>query len=172
MASLSWLELPNILSFLALLISFGTFLYVAKTYTAHYRPYIAVVDFKHRLEGNPPTLMNWHCGIKNVGSIPAWIEMTESSVTYTTQGQTQTTPVGTLGKLYLAPDQLTHIDAQIPAPHLNAILNGTTTFQVHVKLTYEQLGGWWKKKYHYASVTQFLSRGALSAFVQVSTDTN
>ncbi len=96
MASSWWLS--DTLSLLAFLISLVTFLYVAKTYAVHYRSYIGIVNFKHTLEGNPPTLMYWRCGIKNVGSIPAWIEMEESSVIVTRQGQTpNTVPVTTFG---------------------------------------------------------------------------
>jgi len=55
MASSWWLS--DTLSLLAFLISLVTFLYVAKTYAVHYRPYIGIVNFKHTLEGNLPTLM-------------------------------------------------------------------------------------------------------------------
>ena len=171
MASLSWL--PNVLSLLAIVISFVTFLYVAKTYAAHYRPYIGVVNFKYTLEGNPPTLMYWRCGIKNVGAVPAWIEMEESSVIVTMQGQTPTTvPVTTFGKIYLVPEQITYIRGRIDGATLQGVLNGTRTLEVRVKLNYEQLGRLWKKKYHYTSTSQFVSSAKLSGFVFVSTDAN
>ena len=172
MASLSWL--PNILSLLALFISLGTLWYVRKTYAAHYRPYVGIVKFEHGFEGNPPNSMRWKLGLKNVGSIPAWVEFEETSVSLTTQDQTTITPVATTfgNKAYLVPEQICYISGNIEgAGSARAIFDGTTILEVNVKLNYNQPGRL-KKKYRYASSYRFLSLGQLSDFLLVSGDAN
>lgn len=170
----SW-SLSNTLSLLAFLISLGTFLYVAKTYAAQYRPYVGIVTFGHDFEGDPPTLMRWKFGLKNVGSIPAWVEFEETSVGLTTQGQMTTDPVVTTfgKKAYLVPEQICYISGNVQGAGVAArIYNGTTTLEVHVRLNYKKSGWLCKKKYRYTSIYRFLSLGNLSDFLLVSGDAN
>ncbi len=164
--------MAEVFSILALLVSLGTFAYVARTYAVHYRPYVAIFMFGHNVEGNPPTRMRWRCDIKNAGSIPAGIEVEECSQIVTKQGQTHTVPVTILGKIYLIPQQMYEIPGVVEGAILPEVLSGTAKFEVHMKLNYEQPGWWGKKKYSYTSTSQFLSSEKDSCFVAVSANAN
>ncbi len=160
-------QMSAILSILALFISGGTFYYVAKTYSVQYRPYIGIIKIEHELTGDPPTTIRWVCALKNKGSIPAWVTLDEHVITLTTDGVEENVPIITEARgrvQFIMPEQTFYIEGLMSDTEGRAsvrdLLDGRTTLDVTVRLSYESRGIlYFKNKYTYAARSRLAGRG-------------
>ncbi len=171
--------MPEVLSILALLVSFLTFVYVARTYGVQYRPYVGIVGTEHELTGNPPTMLRWRFVVKNMGSIPAWVYLDQYEATFTAHGVAASRPImeKNFGHvMFLMPDHPFNITGMMEDaeghPVVRDLVDGSATLDVSVRLRYESRGIFClKNKYTYEARNRF-AVGTKPGFFMVSAEAN
>ena len=172
--------MSEVLSILALLVSLGTFFYVARTYAVQYRPYVGIVGIEHELIGIPPTMLRWRCVVKNAGRIPAWVYLEEYQATFTAGGVAASRPImeKNFGHVvFLMPEHPFNITGMIKDaegyPVVRDLLDGKGTLDVSVRLKYESRGMLWlRNEYTYEARCRFAVAGTKPGFFIVSAEAN
>src|SRR5438105_15446781 len=85
---------PTVVASASLAVSLLSLFYTARTFALNHRPYVGVIEQAFQLVGEPPTAMVWRVVLKNVGTLPTWVTVTENRTVITpADGTSRTLPM-------------------------------------------------------------------------------
>lgn len=171
------LSVTSVISFTALLISFASFFYSARTYYVSHRPYVGIVEVNVWNKPDPPLALGWTFVLKNVGSVPAKVRLEENNITVTTTKGPITVPGDELTGVFLMPGQTATISGYTSnsggIAKVEDVLSGRNILEVSIRLLYESPGGFLAtSEYYYRAKSRFQAKHIPPAFAMIWSEAN
>lgn len=156
-------RIPQILSFVALVLSVIAIFVSWRTYTLSHRPYLGITAIKESYENGvaSPTRINWAITIKNTGNLPAIGKVSQRKV-FVTKGK-EIFPIAMeelqVASFYLMPGAPMILNGDVPEiDHvpLRLILEGKATITDSIRISYElSRAAWWRSSYFYEATLEY-----------------
>ena len=144
------LATSQLLSIVAVVVSVVSLLVAARAYYVTYRPYVGITGMEHHFLPGPPQMFLWVAHVKNVGSIPAWVQVERSASLLSFRGRVnEFTSKDPAKHLYLMPEQTGKLTGSIWIKSQTAneagmlkriLLAGEANVEVIIRLTYSSPG--------------------------------